>query len=766
MQFNLAKPIFIKNKRELMNFQAGFKCTFQADADKEYTLKITGATLYAIYLNSEFIFYGPARAPHGYLRVDEVPLQVQEGENTLCISVAGLNCRSFYTRNMKSFVQAEILVNDSIVAYTGRDFKGISLDGIKERKVYRYSYQRNFTEVWTLDHASPVTNWMTRDFESEDLVECWYEEELMPREYLNPLFKMDDSAEAFQCGTFQPKDDFNAYANKRFLKNHCTFPFGEIKHKVMEAVHGEFLPDEVPEQSGDFGSDEEKMELTQDRYAFYKLDHVNAGFITSKLLAKEDSEVYILFSERLKNGVIDSGIYNWVSINVIKYDLKKSEIPYDLQSFECNSLQYIGILVRKGHVEVQGVGLREYSYPAYENMTLECEDESLMSIFAAARESFRQNTVDTFMDCPGRERAGWLCDTYFTGKASLFFTGDAKAEELYLKNFVQAKEFPGLPKGMLPSIYPGGVEGNYITQWAMWYAIELADYIEYSGDDREYYRQTIYDLLGYFAKYENNKHLLVKLENQFIEWSQANDFVKEVDISYPGNMVYYLMLLRMGHLYEDDVLLTKAEVLKQTIREDAFDGKYFHEGANIAEDGSVVLSDLISEATQSYAVFTGIADEKDEKYEKFFDTFYHVLGLKRKQQGIMPEIAFSSGFIGLTLRMIALAELGKTEQALEEIKEYYGPMAAQNGTLWEMDVDHCISLNHGYNAYAAVMIVKALTGLEQWVPGERKLAIKPRKPLMEYKVTINTDYGTIVIRTENGKVKVSAPREYEVIVVE
>ena len=137
MQFNLAKPIFIKNKRELMNFQAGFKCTFQADADKEYTLKITGATLYAIYLNSEFIFYGPARAPHGYLRVDEVPLQVQEGENTLCISVAGLNCRSFYTRNMKSFVQAEILVNDSIVAYTGRDFKGISLDGIKERKVYR-----------------------------------------------------------------------------------------------------------------------------------------------------------------------------------------------------------------------------------------------------------------------------------------------------------------------------------------------------------------------------------------------------------------------------------------------------------------------------------------------------------------------------------------------------------------------------------------------------------------------------------------------------
>ena len=54
MKFDAAKAIFIKNKRDLMNFQAGFKCTFEADCSKEYTLKITGATLYAIYLNNEF----------------------------------------------------------------------------------------------------------------------------------------------------------------------------------------------------------------------------------------------------------------------------------------------------------------------------------------------------------------------------------------------------------------------------------------------------------------------------------------------------------------------------------------------------------------------------------------------------------------------------------------------------------------------------------------------------------------------------------------
>lgn len=753
MKFDLAKPIFIKNKREMMNFQAGFRCSFEADSTKTYTLKLTGATLYAVYVNNEFVFYGPARAPYGYFRVDEVPLQVKDGENTVCVSVSGLNCGTFYTANNKSFLQAEILEDGVVKAYTGKDFKGISLDKLRERKVYRYSYQRAFTEVWTLDNNDALTNWMTQDFEGEELIECPYTEELLERGFLNPKFLMDRSAKPFQYGEFVPKDDFSSYANKRFLKNHNTFPFGEIKHKVMEAVHGEFKPDKG-------------RALSQDRYVFYRLPRINTGFITTKLLAKEDSEVYVIFSERLTKGVIDSGIYRWVSINVLKYDLKKSEIPYDLQSFEAYSMQYIGIIVRKGNVEVQDVGLREYSYPVYDKLSLECEDKTLMSIFNAAQESFRQNTVDTFMDCPGRERAGWLCDTYFTGKASLFFTGDAKAETLYLRNFVQAKEFPGIPNGMLPYVYPATSNGGYLTQWSMWYAIELAEYIEYSNDDKEYFRKLVYDLFAYFAKYENKDHLLVHLESQFIEWSKANEYVNMVDISYPGNMVYYLMLCKMGQLYEDETLLEKAAIIKEAIQRDAFDGTYFMDGANIAEDGSLVRSELVSEATQTYAVFTGITEETDARYEKFYDNFYHELGYTRKQQNAFPEIAFSSGFIGLTLRMISLLNLGKIEQFFDEVKEYYGPMAAQNGTLWEMDEDNHISLNHGYNAYAAVMIVKGLTGLEAFNPYDRKISIKPRKAIMNYKVTLKTDCGDIVFKTEGDKVKVSAPAEYHVEVLE
>ena len=39
------------------------------------------------------------------------------------------------------------------------------------------------------------------------------------------------------------------------------------------------------------------------------------------------------------------------------------------------------------------------------------EDKDLKKIFDAAVQTYRQNTFTIYMDCPSRERAGWLCDS-------------------------------------------------------------------------------------------------------------------------------------------------------------------------------------------------------------------------------------------------------------------------------------------------------------------------------------------------------------------
>ncbi|MHB8336004.1 MAG: alpha-L-rhamnosidase-related protein [Ignavibacteriaceae bacterium] len=49
-------------------------------------------------------------------------------------------------------------------------------------------------------------------------------------------------------------------------------------------------------------------------------------------------------------------------------------------------------------------------------LSFSCDDDSLNEIYSAAVQTFRQNSVDIFADCPSRERGGWLCDSYFPHK--------------------------------------------------------------------------------------------------------------------------------------------------------------------------------------------------------------------------------------------------------------------------------------------------------------------------------------------------------------
>ena len=201
--FRSAKPIFIKDKSLEMNFQAGFVCEFDAEAGKKYALSSTGSTFYRVTLNGKFLHYGPARPPHGYLRVDEITLPTVPGRNILTFEVAGYNCPTFYTLDVVSFLQAEIRCGDEVVAYTGHDFKGISLNSLREQIVPRYSYQRAFTEVWYMD--SPAADWQNGDFKGEALeIIDLGGREYLPREFRIPEYKINDRVSFVRSGSFTP----------------------------------------------------------------------------------------------------------------------------------------------------------------------------------------------------------------------------------------------------------------------------------------------------------------------------------------------------------------------------------------------------------------------------------------------------------------------------------------------------------------------------------------------------------------------------------
>ena len=340
-----------------------------------------------------------------------------------------------------------------------------------------------------------------------------------------------------------------------------------------------------------------------------------------------------------------------------------------------------------------------YDFPMGEiTKAVSMPDETLQSIYDAAVESFRQNTLDVYMDCPSRERAGWLCDSFFTSRTEYALTGRSVVEHAFLDNFLMPERFRALPEGMLPMCYPSDhFNGEFIPNWSMWFVLELAEYCARTGDYAfaESAKSRVYKLLDYFKKFENGDGLLEKLESWvFIEWSRSNDLVQ--DINYPSNMLYAHMLRTAADLYHDSALADKAEVLKETIRKQSFMGDFFCDNAVYGEDGTAKLSGEATESCQYYAFFTGTATP--ETYPELWNTLVSDFGPDRKNDNKYPKVAFANSFIGNYLRLELLFRRGEHERVLENIRGYFKYMADKTGTLWEHSGDYA-SCNHGFASH-------------------------------------------------------------------
>ena len=68
--------------------------------------------------------------------------------------------------------------------------------------------------------------------------------------------------------------------------------------------------------------------------------------------------------------------------------------------------------------------------------------------------------------------------------------------------------------------------------------------------------------------------MLEKLDKWvFVEWSDANKYVQ--DVNYPSNMLYAEMLDVMSRLYGDEALHAQAEGIREQIRRQSYDGRFF-----------------------------------------------------------------------------------------------------------------------------------------------------------------------------------------------
>jgi alpha-L-rhamnosidase len=376
-----------------------------------------------------------------------------------------------------------------------------------------------------------------------------------------------------------------------------------------------------------------------------------------------------------------------------------------------------------GDVQVQEIFMRDYCNADVHRGEFLSDNEKMNFLFEAARETLRQNSLDIFMDCPSRERAGWLCDSFFSARTAFDLSGNTKIEKNFLENFLLPERFDDIDEGMLPMCYPSDHwNHNYIPNWAMWFVVELEEYLYRSGDrelvDRA--KKRVYDLINYFKPFLNEDGLLEKLSHWvFVEWSAANSLVQ--DVNYPSNMLYAYMLDVASRLYDDDTLYNQAEQIRTTIREQAFDGEYFIDNAKRGKGGRLELTGNHTEVCQYYAFYFGVAtpESHPELWARLRDEF----GPVRKQTNAYSDVPFANAFIGNYLRMELLSREGLSRKILDESVDFYIPMAEQTGTLWE-NMTSVASCNHGFASHIIRVLNRDVLGVYAISPVEKRVTLR------------------------------------------
>lgn len=724
-RFLSAKPVWIRGREREMNLTVGFRAEFILPKQpRSAVLRCTGATHYRIYLNAEYMGHGPARGPKGFFRVDEWNLgkHLVTGTNLVAIEVSGSYAGGYYTIQQPSFLQAEVEIDGKVVASTqgkGRKFKALPLHE-RVQKAQRYSYQRAFAECYRVREGFDA--WRSRHAYAFDEVPLATHppQRLASRRVPFPTFERRAPERTHAIGTFLTGVPVKELWKDRSLTKVGPLLDGFPEAELVRVVSSELqsMPTHTLQKLTGSDAAATSQKLSAKTFAIWDFSINRTGFIGAHVIVRSPVQLILTFDELIMKDDV-----NWRRLgacSAVHYELAPG--TYTLETVEPYTLRALKAMCVKGACTIESVYVREYTAPDVFEAKFACNNPRLNAVFEAGRETYRQNATDLLMDCPSRERAGWLCDSFFTARAGMALSGHAKVETNFLENYALPKSFPPLPKGMLPMCYPGEQrDGRFIPNWALWFVVELEEYVARTGDHAlaAMLKPKIESLFRYFEGFRNEYGLLEKLKSWvFIEWSKANSFLQ--DVNYPSNMVYLGALDAAGRLYGRRDWQREAERLRGIIRKQSFDGRFFVDNA-MREGKQLKCTRNRTEVCQYYAFFFGVATP--DRHARLWKILCEEFGPKRHKTRKHSEVHFANAFIGNILRLEILSRFGQSNQMLREGVGYYYYMAERTGTLWEFMGDTA-SCNHGFASHCCHAIYRDGLGLREVDSQERRLLVR------------------------------------------
>lgn len=670
---------------------------FTLDTERESLLQIdlTASACYKLFVDGKFVSFGPNRTAHGYARVSTIT----SFGRFVTVEVHSSQVYNFCWIKRAPFFACFVKTEDGR-AYHTMDFACYRLHD-RVQRVQRYSFQRGFAEVYSVkeDRSSLYTGGAT-EFERVETEKAELPK-LLPSETGVPKMQRHCAQATVETGVVTVDGQVDCWRHRSL-----TMVGG-----VLEGYKIEELETIVTDDASQFVFHRHKTTKSGKKYRILDFSRAITGFFECTIEAKAAGDVYITYDEVLS----DYGNGKWVNFHrngtasVFRIRVERAG-KYTVSTFEPYTARYACVVSDEG-IEAD-FAIYDYENPDVERFSFVCEDEGAKKIVEASVATLAQNAVDLLMDCPSRERAGWLSDSYFSSVAERVFTGENKVERAFLENYLYAYKGDH-PKGMIPRCYPADYyeKDGFIPNWAMWYILEIEKYAKIYGKDEIVQRseENVRGVLEYFREQENEWELLEDLRGWiFVEWSSANDDSHVKGVNVPSNICYAACLKAAGETYGVAEYVEKAERIKSAIKRLAFDGIFFVDNLVRNVEGELMRTSNYTEVCQYYAFWFNCATPKE--YPALLEELMLRLGNKRKD-GYLPQLGKPNMMYGIYMRLDLLMRLGQRETLFKECVRYFLPMAEKTGTLWEHNGEQA-SCDHGFASYAVKWIVYALTGYD------------------------------------------------------
>lgn len=738
---------------------ARFRKTIElASRPTRATAFITADTFYRLWINDQLVMHGPARSSRGKATVDPIDVgpRLLQGKNTLMVEVfhgAGPFEALAQSPGLLCELEGDFDGKKAILAATDATWEASEIAAWR-RDSLRFNFQRGWIEQYDARRA--------------------LQEKTRPAIVLGPpgmapwqKIRMRDVPLPAPLAEVRPASVIAAQRGDGFAADFHG-PETRIEPRAewdersewFRRLHTEHLKADPSAATNPEGLTEKGrgdcLLHGHGASVSYDLGRGYVGFIGFEVSGKAGAVIEIAWNERLSR---DGDVRPCAQTgrNAIQFTLRDGR-----QSFLAFTPQFVRVLriAHRGEANptVHRLWLTQFRFAAQPRGDFACSDEGINQVYQAARWTAALNTLDSYMDCPHRERnAMYGVEGYWMQKAVYPMFGDTSVSRRAILHGADSADDPQRsgPAGLVQIAYPMRLPfpGGVIPTQPLFWVLHAGLHEQCSGDT-QFMRALLPVIrrnLAALDGWRNGDGLLESIPAwMFFDYAD----IRTDGVSVALNAIYARTLseaARLERAVGDAPHAAQFARLAGQVR-DSLDrlcpGETFYPDVLVrSPQKNLVPSRQACETTQYYVMWSGIVprDREDRMWQALRDDF--IPTPLRKVQPIQGLTR--AGLYTFLERLEVAARLGDHAALLRDTKAMFLPMVhSAPGTLWE-DPMAGIALCHSIGCGVGGILTEELLGIRLGFP----LRITPHNggALRWCKGSITTPKGRIEVAWECQK---------------